>query len=178
MRLIVTLAALLLLAVPAAAQAAEPDSKVRRCPTGQDYTQAPPMANDDGTLRIGRSFVWAFARGSSYSGAYEGGYRWKMPILVAAGHTATVRVGAAARAFAGLAYGTGGWGFPGTVRTVTFRACPVRAADRRRGIRRLHFFSGGVVATRSPACIPFSIRVDRGAVRTHLMPVGSLSACG
>jgi hypothetical protein len=96
----------------------------------------------------------------------------KFPLLVAAGHTATVRIVRPAPTLAGLAYGPlpqGQTRLRDTHRTVTFVACrPGRASGRYSpdgpsgsyaDAAAVTFWSG-FVATRAPACIALDVYLD------------------
>jgi hypothetical protein len=99
----------------------------------------------------------------------------KFPLLVKAGHTATVRLAPDARAIAGLAYGPllpqGEVKLRDTFRRITFVACrPGRSPDRADGAE-ITFWSGFVL-TRKPVCIPLDIAIDGGAPQRMGIPLG------
>jgi hypothetical protein len=96
----------------------------------------------------------------------------KFPLLVAAGHTVTVRLAERAPTFAGLAYGPlpqGEIRLRDTYRSVTFAACrpgrptrqysPDGPSGSTAGGVAVTFWSGFVL-TRVPACIPLDVYVD------------------
>jgi hypothetical protein len=119
--------------------------------------------------------AWIGAHNNAgYDGAYESGYRWKNPVVVRPGHTVTMRIGAAAKTFAGLTYDhDGGWSFGKAERTVVFKACSrARAASRVDG-KPVTFWSGGIVSTRTAVCVPIEFRVDDGAVRRRSIGLGA-----
>ena len=93
--------------------------------------------------------------------------RWKVPVLVRPRHTVTLRIGATAQSFAGLAFATRGWHYADSNRTVVFRSC-------RTG--RPTFWAGGVVSTRALGSLPVEIRIDRGAVRRRVLSLAG-AAC-
>jgi hypothetical protein len=86
----------------------------------------------------------------------------KFPLLVKAGHTVTVRIPAALRGSAGLAYGPlpqGEIQLRDTHETVTFIACPRDEPSysyRGHAVGTVTFWSGFVL-TRSPACVPLDV---------------------
>ena len=96
----------------------------------------------------------------------------KFPLLVAAGHVVTVRIGRSARASAGLAYGPLPQGRETQLRdahqSVTFVACrPGKARDYNPDGPSGSYADGvaitfwsGFVLTRAPACIPLEVYVD------------------
>jgi hypothetical protein len=98
----------------------------------------------------------------------------KFPLLVKAGHTATVRLAPDARRIAGLAFGPlpqGEIKLRDTYRSVTFVACrPGRSPNHADGAE-ITFWSGFVL-TRRPVCIPLDIAVDGGPLRRVGVPLG------
>jgi hypothetical protein len=111
---------------------------------------------------------------ATYDGAYESGYRWKNPLLIRPKHAVTVRIGAAAMGFAGLAYDhEGGWSFAQSERTVVFKSCSRRRAKSRVDGRPVTFWSGGIVSTRTAVCVPVEIRVDGGPLRRRSIGLGT-----
>lgn len=85
----------------------------------------------------------------------------KLPVLVKAGHSVTVRVSRRARGLAGLGYAPGGRGHEeqagprNTHRSVTFIACrPGEPSGSYADGETVTFWSGGVTVTRAPACVP------------------------
>jgi hypothetical protein len=96
---------------------------------------------------------------------------WKMPALLQPGHTVTLRIAASHRGIAGWTYGpqrpTPRPGVaPGLRRaalTITLAACG--PGDRRHSSivdgRRVTFWSGGIVLTHVPACVPAEFWIDR-----------------
>ena len=122
--------------------------------------------------------AWMGARDARSDGALGGGYRWKFPALIRAGHRVALRIPARATAFAGFTYDhKHGWEFPPRASVVRFSACaPAKAGSRADG-RRVSFFSGGVVTNRSPACVPVEIRTDGGTVRHRTLALGPGAAC-
>ena len=137
--------------------------------SGADF---PGAYRDRANLVVG-PFAWVGARRGNSDGAYKDVYRWKQPVLLKPGHTATLRIGAAARGFAGITYGPGsGWSFAGTTSRVSFRACSSATAQSRSDGRPVTFWSGGIVLTRPKACVPVEIRIDRGPVRRRVVAYG------
>lgn len=138
--------------------------------SGADF---PAAYSDRANLVVG-PFAWVGARRGNSDGAYKDVFRWKQPVLVKPGHTATLKVGEGARRFAGLAYGDhgAGWSFPSTVSRVTFRACPSTTAQSRTDGKPVTFWSGGIVLTRRKACVPVEIRIDRRPVRRRVLAYG------
>ena len=110
----------------------------------------------------------------------------KFPLLVTAGHAVTVRIAAAARRTAGLAYGPLPQGRETTLRdthrSVTFVACRPGKAPRRYSPNgpsgsdadgvSVTFWSGFVL-TRTPACVPLQVYVDGAASPRRVgLPLG------
>ncbi len=95
---------------------------------------------------------------------------WKMPALLRPGHTVTLRIAPSHRRRAGWTYGPEAGaarrGVPAALRhtehTITLRACPpgVRPPDSTADGRRVTFWSGGIVFTRAPLCVPVEVWVD------------------
>jgi hypothetical protein len=172
MRRTVIFAGALALAIPVAASAAG-GRVVMHC-SEQSTAGFPGAYRDSNNLVVG-PLAWVFVKSNAtYDGAYEGGYRWKNPMLVRPGHVVTMRIGAAAKDFAGLAFDhDGGWDFARSERTVVFRACPRAKATSRVDGRPVTFWSGGIVSTRTGVCVPVEIRVDRGAVRRRSVGLGA-----
>jgi hypothetical protein len=92
----------------------------------------------------------------------------KLPLLVKAGHTVTLRLSRAVGRSAGLAYaGMGRRPLPGgevelrdTARTMTFVACrPHRPSGSRAGAEEITFWSGFVM-TGVPRCLSLAVYVD------------------
>jgi hypothetical protein len=169
------LVVLALLIAAAASLAAGASSRPQPGPSGRtvavacsDPSQSGPVAeaDDPDTMRLGSRFIWVFAKHPHGDGAYGGAFRWKLPVLVANGHSAMVRIGAAMARSAGLQFAHGTWRLDASANRVIFRACPRSRAAH------FSFFSGGLVASKSPACIPVEIRLDRGAVRQRVIFVG------
>jgi hypothetical protein len=80
----------------------------------------------------------------------------KFPLLVAAGHDVTIELTPATDRFAGLAYARhGATGH----RVATFHSCHGTHALSRGGNRRVTFWSGFVVASRS-GCVRLRVWVD------------------
>jgi hypothetical protein len=146
---------------------------VMRC-THQSTAGFPHAYSDPTNVVVG-PLAWIGAqRNAGYDGAYELGYRWKNPVLVRPGHTVTMRIGAAAKDFAGLAYDhDGGWRYADSERTVVFNACSRSKASSRVDGRPVTFWSGGIVSTRTAVCVPLEFRVDRGAVRRRSIGLGT-----
>ena len=146
---------------------------VMRC--AQQSTAGFPGAFADPSNMVVGPLAWVFAhKNAGYDGAYEFGYRWKNPALVRPGHIVTMRIGAAAKDFAGLAYDhDGGWGYPQSERTVVFKGCSRAKATSRVDGRPVTFWSGGIVSTRTGVCVPIEFRVDRGAVRRRSIGLGT-----
>jgi hypothetical protein len=91
----------------------------------------------------------------------------KIPMLVKTGHTVTVRIPRRARGFAGLGYTPQGRvleeqvGLRDTRHTVTFVACrPGEPSGSDANGQAVTFWSGAVVVTRAPACVPLDVYVD------------------
>ena len=110
----------------------------------------------------------------------------KFPLLVTAGHAVTVRIGAAARRTAGLAYGPLPQGreitWRDAHRSVMFVACRPGKAPRRYSPNgpsgsdadgvSVTFWSGFVLARR-PACVPLEVYVDEAAAPRRVgLPLG------
>jgi hypothetical protein len=112
----------------------------------------------------------------------------KLPVLVKAGHSVTVRIARPWRRVAGLAYGRlpqGRTTLRDTHRTVTFVACrPGKAPDEYspRGPSGSHAdgvaitFWSGFILTRVPACIPLDIYAD-GATAPRRVGLGLGRRC-
>lgn len=171
---VAVIAGLVLLASASPATAAD-GRKIMRC-SQQSGAGFPGAYADQGNLVVG-PFAWLGARRNNFDGAYEGGYRWKQPVLVRPGHTATLRIGAAARGFARLTYTAVGWSFSRAVRTVTFKSCPAAQAKSTTDGRPVTFWSGGIVLTRPSACVPVEIRIDGGPIRRRAVPIGPGASC-
>ena len=113
----------------------------------------------------------------------------KLPVLVKAGHTVTVRIARRGRAGAGLAFGQlpqGETTLRDTYDSVTFAACrpgrpPARyspdgpSSSDADGVA-VTFWSGFVL-TRTPACVPLLVYID-GASRPQRAGVGLGRRCG
>ena len=109
----------------------------------------------------------------------------KFPVLVAAGHTVTVRLAGPARRLAGLAYGPlpqGETTLRDTYPSVTFVACRPGKPTRRYSDEgpsgsyadevSVTFWSGFVL-TRAPACLPLDVYVDAArSPRRMELPLG------
>ena len=146
------------LAAPVPTASAAGGRLVNTCADRSDAT-FPGAYRDPHNVVIG-PLAWLWANNQDGDGAYNGAYRWKAPVLVRPRHTVTLRIGAAARSFAGLAFATRGWDYADSDRTVVFRSC---------NGRRPTFWAGGVVSTRALGCLPVEIRIDRGAVRRRVL---------
>jgi hypothetical protein len=88
----------------------------------------------------------------------------KFPLLVMAGHTVTITLPVAVRAFAGLAYGPlpeGPTRLRDAHRAVTFVACSSDRTISTADGAAVTFWSGAVL-TRRPACLPLEIAIDGG----------------
>jgi hypothetical protein len=171
-RVVTTTALVVALAAPTLAQAA--GGRVVMACTHQSTAGFPRAYTDPANMTIG-PLAWMFAqRNAGYDGAYEFGFRWKNPVLVRPGHVVTMRIGAAAKDFAGLAYDhDGGWAYASSERTVVFKACSRRKATSRVDGRPVTFWSGGIVSTRTAVCVPIEFRVDGGAVRRRSLGLGA-----
>ena len=113
----------------------------------------------------------------------------KLPVLVKAGHSVTVRIGWRGRAGAGLAFGRlpqGEVTLRDTYDRVTFSACRGgRPASRYSPDGPSSSYADGVavtfwsgfVLTRAPACVPLLVYVD-GATRPRHAGVGLGRRCG
>jgi hypothetical protein len=114
----------------------------------------------------------------------------KLPVLVRAGHSVTVRIARRGQAGAGLAFGHLPQGRELTLRDtydrLTFVACrPGRppssysadgpSSSDADGVA-VTFWSGGVL-TRAPACVPLLVYID-GATRPRHAGVGLGRRCG
>ena len=134
--------------------AKHPDKPVESCAT-QSGADFPHAFTSPQNLVVGSpSFVW----NSHGTGGFQ-----KFPLLVRAGHRATVELSPRTRLGAGLAYGPlpqGETYLRDTYRVVTFVACKRgqhswSSADG----QPVTFWSGAVLA-RSPRCIPLLVWVD------------------
>ena len=98
----------------------------------------------------------------------------KFPLLVRAGHTATIAIAPAARAFARLAYGplpSGEIKLRDAYTSATFIACRRgRSASRADG-KEVTFWSGFVLARR-PVCLPLDIAIDGAPARRVALALG------
>ena len=86
----------------------------------------------------------------------------KFPLLVRAGHRVTVSLPAAARRYAGLAYGPfpdGELAIEDAYDAIAFVACPRDRTQSTADGARVTFWSGFVMTTR-PACVPLDVFVD------------------
>jgi hypothetical protein len=108
--------------------------------------------------------------------AAHGGF--KSPALVRPGHRVTISIDPPARSFARLRYSHHGQRpfarLPHTLRLV---ACDRARAGSDVDGSPVTFFSGFFALRRAPACVPVTIRVDRGAPR-HLRLSVAHGACG
>ncbi|HEX6713750.1 MAG TPA: hypothetical protein VF066_10205 [Thermoleophilaceae bacterium] len=140
----------------------------------QSSTYFPGAFRDSANVVIG-PLAWLFARDQADTdGAYGDGFRWKHPVLVRPGHTVAMRMGAAAKDFAGFAYDhAGGSAFGESERTVVFKACSRSKAASRTDGKPVTFWSGAIVATRGSICLPVEIRVDRGPVRRRTIALNA-----
>jgi hypothetical protein len=99
----------------------------------------------------------------------------KFPLLVEAGHTATMRLAPEARPLAGLAYGPlpqGEVKLRDTYRSVRFVACGHGMSGSHADGAEVTFWSGFVL-TRKPACIPLRISIDGGPSQAVDLPLGA-----
>jgi hypothetical protein len=98
----------------------------------------------------------------------------KYPLLLRAGHRATVAIAARDRAHAGLSYGSapdGPAGLDEAASSIAFVSCsPARALSRAGG--PVTFWSGGVLV-RSPACVALDVTVDREPRRRVRLELGA-----
>jgi hypothetical protein len=114
----------------------------------------------------------------------------KLPVLVKAGHSVTVRIARRGRAGTGLAFGRLPQGRELTLRdtydSVTFVACrPGRPPSRYRPDGPSSSYADGVavtfwsgfVLTRAAACVPLLVYID-GATRPRHAGVGLGRRCG
>jgi hypothetical protein len=105
---------------------------------------------------------------------------WKSPALVRPGHTVTVSVGRSARSYARLSYvhvpGRDASDLRALPHTVRFKSCSRRRALSDVDGHPVTFWSGFVVI-RKAACLPLTIRVDRGRPRHRALPVAG-AECG
>ena len=157
-RLLTVACATAALAGPVPTAAASGGRLVRTCADRSDAT-FPGAYRDPGNIVIG-PLAWLWANEQDDDGAYNGAYRWKVPVLVRPRHTVTLRIAAAAQDFAGLSFAARGWDYADSNRTLVFRSCRSR---------RPTFFAGGVSSTRALGCLPVEIRIDRGAVRRRVL---------
>jgi hypothetical protein len=164
-------------AVVAPAASASGGRGVARC-SQQSTADFPGAFFDPANLVVG-PFAWLGARRGRVDGAYKGRYRWKQPVLVRPGHRITLRIGSGAARFAGLEYaGVGGdWDYRRSVRVMSFHSCANERASSRSSGQPVTFWSGGIVLTRSPACVPVTIRVDRGPVQYRTVAMGEGARC-
>jgi hypothetical protein len=99
---------------------------------------------------------------------------WKSPALVRPGHTVTVSIGRSARSYARLQYVHVPGHDPSDLRTlphtVRFKSCSRRRALSDVDGHPVTFWSGFVVI-RKAACLPLTIRVDRGRPRHRVLSV-------
>jgi len=140
----------------------------------------PRAYTDRSNLVVGPlAFLGAGAALDPDSGRYEGAWRWKLPVLVRAGHTVTIRVGAGGRRFARITHvPANGWDFTRASERETFRACQrgFNSGSSADG-RSVTFWSGGLVARRGRGCVPLEIRIDgKRAVRHRTVAIGD-SVC-
>ena len=97
----------------------------------------------------------------------DGRGSWKMPVLVRAGHTATITIRPSGRRDARLAY-SHAVGGPPTIHNVpydevTFVACNEQRSQSSSDGEPVTFWSGGFVYRTVPVCVPLSIVIDRRA---------------
>ena len=147
------------------------DGRLVRTCSSQSQAYFPGAYRSRDNLVLG-PLAWLGANMVHDDGAYGSAYRWKHPVLVRPGRTVSLRIGAAARGFAGLSYDFQGWSFARTARTVVFQGCLRAKARSRTDGRPVTFWSGGIVSTRGSACVPIEIRIDRGAVRRRTLALG------
>jgi hypothetical protein len=98
----------------------------------------------------------------------------KFPLLVRAGHTATIAVAPSARAFARLAYGpfpSGEIKLRNAYTSATFIACRRGKSASRADGREVTFWSGFVL-TRRPVCLPLDIAIDGAPARRVGLALG------
>ena len=165
--------ATLVLATPAAAS----DRALVKTCAQQSFAGFGGAYDDPRNLVVG-PLAGVGARAQDYDGAYEGRYRWKMPMLMRPGRRATVRIGAAAAGFARLSFGTGHWNFARSHRRVTFVGCSAsKAGSPIGGGRRATFWSGGLTALRTNFCLPLEIRFGTGTIRRRSIPMGPKATC-
>ena len=158
-------------AAPAAAPSGAPAARTVDC-GGRSIGTFRGVVGSPGSLRIGP--LWLAFGGQAAARAAPETLRdlgwWKMPALLRPGHTATLRIAASHRRLAGWTYGPQAGvarrGVPAALRhtqhTITLRACRpgVRPPDSTVDGRRVTFWSGGIVFTRAPLCVPVEVWVD------------------
>jgi hypothetical protein len=92
------------------------------------------------------------------------GHGRKLPVVVRWRHTATITLGRAARPYARLQYGPDR-GFRNAPVRVRFVPCRHARGHRKPplpGVLHATFWPGGIWLRRAPACVPITIRIDRG----------------
>ncbi len=145
-----------------AATAATPSRRAREDCSTRSEARFPGAFTDDGNLVVGPLVLM----GGTYTDARTvrkfGGQ--KFPLLVKAGHTVRVQVGPRGRRVAGLAYGPlpeGETTMRDTYASVTFVACRPGGPSGSSADGVSVTFWSGFVLTRTPACVPLDIYVDK-----------------
>jgi hypothetical protein len=169
--LVLVLSAAALLGAAAAPAKAPDAARVVDC-GGRSIGTFRGVVGNPASLRIGP--LWLASGGRAAAQSEPETLRdlgwWKMPALLRPGHTVTLRIAASHRRLAGWTYGPEAGaarrGVPAalrhTVDTVTLRACRpgVRPPDSTADGRRVTFWSGGIVFTRAPLCVPIEVWAD------------------
>ncbi len=159
------------LAAGVAAADAPPPSRTAGC-DGRSIGTFRGVVGSPDSLRLGP--MWLAGGGRTAAQASPEALRelgwWKMPALVRPGHTVTLRIAPSHRRLAGWSYGPEAGaarrGVPAalrhTVQTITLRACSpgARPRDSTADGRRVTFWSGGMVFTRAPLCVPIQVWAD------------------
>ena len=141
----------------------------------QSEASFPHAFSDPEHLVVGPLSFWHLREieGATVENLREHG-GWKSPALVRPGHTVTVSVGRSARSYARLQYVHGAGRDRSDLRasphTVRFKSCSRRRALSDVDGQPVTFWSGFVVI-RKAACLPLTIRVDRGRPRHRVLSV-------
>jgi hypothetical protein len=126
---------------------------------------------DPGNLVIGPLVLVGGAESTAASEVHRLGGQ-KFPLLLKAGHTATVQIAGNARTFAGLAYLPRSYG-PRTLRdsnqTIMFVSCRTNETSGSSADGVAVTFWAGFVVTTTPMCVPLDLHVDRQPSPRHAL---------
>lgn len=145
-----------------AATAATPARRAREDCSTRSEARFPGAFTGDGNLVVGPLVLMGGTFTDANTVRKFGGN--KFPLLVKAGHTVTVQVAPRGRRVAGLAYGplpAGGAQMRDTYTSVTFVACRLGGPSGSSADGVAVTFWSGFVLTRTPACVPLNIYVDK-----------------